>query len=154
METNQTSGASQETPESTQKKSKARPGRIIAACALCFLIGLGLGAALAVDEIPQMWHVMARHSDTPEQVIQAIGELDREMAERTMRLNSEIEDRLAEVRYARTRALRKAEESRQGIGEPGETIDDAKRQELLRRVPKWEEAAEKAAAVLNKYQAG
>lgn len=127
-------GMESEPTQTTQASCHGSPATIIAALVVIFAI------VMLNYHLPAQWDVVTTHSDNPRQVMDAIDGLE-----------SEIASRITALRSAEFRAGKKANEGRVGIGEPGETMNDAKKTELLERAPEWDEAARKARAVLEKY---
>ncbi len=113
---------------------------------LVALIVIIVVLALEIPRLPSNWHVTTRHSDRPAQVVEAIAELEEEIVE----LRAQADFRVVELEAAKARAERKAEECRIGKGESGETVDEAKKRELLERAPEWDRAAQAAADALGR----
>lgn len=110
------------------------------------LFGLALSLValvLIAENLPTRWHTTTRHSDRPEQVEEALAQLEKELVV----LQAEVDFRVNEIRAAAVRANRKAVESSMGIGESGgpEPERDA---ELKALAPRWEKAAAAAQGVL------
>jgi hypothetical protein len=121
-------------------------------------IGMSLAALVAflvmggylLATIPSNWHVVTRHSDIPEQVIEGVTGLEAEIE----RLHGEIDFRLKEIDEASARSLRKVEDARAGKGESGETVDAARRERMLTdEAPRWERAAEAARTAAERIRA-
>jgi hypothetical protein len=98
---------------------------------------------------PNMWQSTTRHSDRPSQVIEGIRGLEAEIDDH----RNEIDWRVKELQDAQIRALHKAAECREGRGEEGETVDEAKRAELVARAREWEAAAKAAEAAVLRLSA-
>lgn len=101
---------------------------------------LAMGAILNAS-LPANWHVVTRHSDTPSQVSSALDGLE-----------GEINFRIAELEFARARSLKKADEDRRGIPEPGEETSPAKLAAMAARAPEWEKTAAHADQILKRLR--
>lgn len=117
--------------------------RIGVILSLCGLVLSVIALVLINDNLPPRWHITTRHSDRPEQVEEALAQLEKELVD----LQAEVDFRVNEIRAAAVRANRKAVESSMGIGESGgpEPERDA---ELKALAPRWEKAAATAQGIL------
>lgn len=110
------------------------------------LLGLVLSLValvLIANNLPTRWHTTTRHSDRPEQVEEALAQLEKEL----VGLQAEVDFRVNEIRAAAVRANRKAVESSMGIGESGGP-EPEREAELKALAPRWERAAAAAQEIL------
>lgn len=107
---------------------------VVIAAGVLLNMGLSQAGLSLAHVIPENWHIVTRHSDTPSQVIGGIEALE---AEATFRVK--------ELALARDRALEKADDARKGKGEVGENVTDpAARERLLATAPEWDKVAARA----------
>ncbi|RMH59577.1 MAG: hypothetical protein D6679_01565 [Candidatus Hydrogenedentota bacterium] len=112
------------------------------------LIAIIMALVVVTRYSDPLWYVTTRHSDRPQQVLEALDELDKQIT----KLEEKRAFLLEEVRKTRKRAEWKAGQSAKGIGEPGETIDEKKRRELKEVLaPQWRKVAEHAGEIAARH---
>lgn len=121
-----------------------RIGVILSIVALILIL---VASVFIADSMPPNWHVVTRHSDRPDQVVDAIRHLEEEMTDR----RGQIAFREAELIEVRARAIRKAAECRQDIGEQG-TPEPEHQAALLAMAPEWDRVAESASKALERQR--